>query len=1118
MPTIYDNIEKSLTDGLNAILDVSRRADFCVGYFNLRGWKEVCDNVDKLPGDSVLETNSAVHRYCRLLVGMQKLPIDVLREHFNHREEGLDQAEVVRIKKSLARDFKDQLTIGLPTTEDEKYLRRLSQQLKDKKLIVKLFLKHQLHAKLYLIFRHDVETPKIGYLGSSNLTLSGLAKQGELNVNVVEQDASAKLEKWFNDRWKDRWCLDITDELAAIIDQSWASESLLPPYHIYLKIAYHLSQDARTGLSAYSIPPVFERELLPFQQVAVKMATSALKKRGGVLIGDVVGLGKTITASAVAKVLEMEGFASTLIICPKNLERMWQSYCDKYDLKAGILPVSQVINKLPDAKRYKLVIIDESHNLRNRLGRRYQVVREYIRRNESQVLLLSATPYNKSYLDLANQFGLFLSEDTDLSISPEQYIRDVGGPQRFAALHGDVPIRSLKAFEQSAFPEDWHELMRLYTVRRTRSFIKTRYGLTDPANGRVYLAFADGRRSYFPDRVPKAVQFPFDPKNPTDQYARLYAADVVMLINGLALPRYGLANYKVTIPPFALTNEEEGVIRNLSRAGRRLMGFSRTNLFKRLESSGHAFLLSLARHVLRNFVFVHAIENDLPLPIGKRVVNELDDFLEDEDLDDDSDEQTTLIFDEEIYRQRAATLYQLFESDTYRKKFDWIRSRIFSETLVKHLTADARQLLKILNQSRDWKPTDDRKLNALFDLCTKTHPTEKILVFTQFADTAFYLADELKRRGMTDVMEVTGQSENPTELAHRFSPKSNERKDLAGTPRELRVLISSDVLSEGQNLQDGHVIVNFDLPWAIIRLIQRAGRVDRIGQQSDRILCYSFLPEEGIEQIINLRGRLRQRIQENAEVVGSDEVFFDGDPTGALHDLYAERAGVLDDEESDTEIDLASYAYQIWKDALDANPALNRIIPDLPNVVHSTKAVGTAAPGAIVYTRTAQENDVLTYLDTQGNVVTQAQHRILKLAECQPDTPALPRQANHYELVEKSLELAQATDLSTAGTLGKKTGVRYRTYVQLDRYFNEYQNTLFVNDALKRAIDDIYKFPLQEFARETINRQLRQGITDPDLVNLVVSLREEGKLCLSDDETDTRKDPYIVCSLGLANF
>src|SRR5204863_2671888 len=145
---------------------------------------------------------------------------------------------------------------------------------------------------------------------------------------------------------------------------------------------------------------------------------------------------------------------------------------------------------------------------------------------------------------------------------------------------------------------------------------------------------------------------------------------------------------------------------------------------------------------------------------------------------------------------------------------------------------------------------------------------------------------------------------------------------------EIRVLLATDVLSEGQNLQDGSVIVNYDLPWAIIRLVQRAGRVDRIGQKSEQILCYSFLPAEGVERIIRLRARVRQRLQENAEVVGTDEAFFEDDRNDqSIRDLFTEKAGILDGD-ADTEVDLGSQAYQIWKNAIDRDPSLQKTITE----------------------------------------------------------------------------------------------------------------------------------------------------------------------------------------------
>lgn len=170
---------------------------------------------------------------------------------------------------------------------------------------------------------------------------------------------------------------------------------------------------------------------------------------------------------------------------------------------------------------------------------------------------------------------------------------------------------------------------------------------------------------------------------------------------------------------------------------------------------------------------------------------------------------------------------------------------------------------------------------------------------------------------------------------YRFSPISN--KKAIPSEKELRVLIATDVLSEGQNLQDGFIIVNYDLPWTIIRLIQRAGRVDRIGQRSDKILCYSFLPAEGIERIIRLRAKVRARLHANSEVVGTDESFFDDDRHNkAVTDLYHEKAGLLDGED-DSEVDLVSYAYQIRQDAITANPALKKTIENMPNVVYTAK-------------------------------------------------------------------------------------------------------------------------------------------------------------------------------------
>jgi len=1129
MPRIFDNIDQKLLDALRNTLKTAQRADFCVGYFNLRGWHAIDSLMENWRGDE--------NGRCRLLIGMQEKPEDELRQLFSLTgAQEIDQSTIVRLRKQMAQEFRQQLLVGAPSNEDEEGLRRLSRDLRSGKLAVKLFLRHKLHAKLYLLHQPDnYNMPIVGFLGSSNLTFAGLSGQGELNVDVVDSDACQKLEQWFNDRWEDRWCLDISQELADIIDESWAREEMLLPYYIYLKMAYHLSEEARTGLLEFRIPRDFKDRLFEYHVAAVKIAAHHLNRRGGVLIGDVVGLGKTLMATTMARIMQDDYGTETLVLCPKNLVAMWRDYLHDYHLVGEVHSVSNVQHELPDLRRFRVVIIDESHNLRNREGKRYRMIKEYIEKNESKCILLSATPYNKAYLDLSAQLRLFLSDEQskDLGIRPERMISKLG-ESTFTGLY-QCPVRSLTAFEKSEYADDWRDLMRLYLVRRTRSFIQENYARTDPETGRKYLLFPDGRRSYFPVRVPHTVKFAITDEHASDPYALLYSDSVVEAINGLNLPRYGLATYIATRPKERPTPGEASQLASLSKAGKRLMGFCRTNLFKRLESGGPAFLQSIERHVLRNYIFLHAIEHNQELPIGTQDAELLDPGVSDEDenallpdaTDDGDGSETTALTSmmitsplrsEDEYRRRAAQVYQQYAGQ-YRRRFKWLRPALFNADLKKGLLSDARALLSVLNWCGTWDAARDAKLAALVDLLTRQHPKEKILVFTQFADTVYYLTKQLKERDITALEGVTGDSDDPTALAWRFSPVSNEKREYIKPTDELRILVATDVLSEGQNLQDAAIVVNYDLPWAIIRLIQRAGRVDRIGQQSDTITCYSFLPAEGVERIIRLRERVRVRLQQNAEVVGTDEAFFEDETnTQSLVDLYNEKAGILDGE-ADTEVDLASQAYQIWKNAIDANPKLKGIIERLPNVVFSTRAhrsTATAPEGVLVYMRTSDGNDALAWVNRKGESVTQSQLAILRAAACTIEEKSIQRPPEQHELVKLGVEhIVEEQAQSSGGQLGSPSGARRRTYERLKKYAESLTGMLFPpSQELLSAIDDIYRYPLRETARDTLNRQMRSGITDEHLAQLVVDLRAEDRLCIVQERSD-QQEPQIICSLGL---
>ena len=1105
MPTIFDNIDENLLDGLKDALRVAERSDFCVGYFNLRGWERITKEVDELPGQEGIPP-------CRLIVGMSTdVDRSVRRYYGNDNAESTNEV-VANRKTEFALSLARQLTYGTPTTKDEKGLQQLAKQLKSGKLQVKFFGDYPLHAKLYLAHRDDKINPIIGYVGSSNLTLAGLEKQGELNVDVLDKDAAEKLANWFEARWADKWCLDITEKLADIIESSWAGGPI-EPYHIYIKTAYELSQEAIEGAIEFKVPGDFERVMLDFQKQAVSLTAERLNRHRGVILGDVVGLGKTLVASAVAKTFQDDYGDSVLVICPPKLEEMWNDYLHKYTIAGDTLSLGKT-HRLSSLRRYRLIVIDESHNLRNRFSKRYAHIHDYIRDNDSRVILLTATPYNKQFTDIGDQLRLFVEADADLGIRPEGYIQSLNGIDAFKQKHTNSLATSLAAFEHSESADDWRELMRMYMVRRTRSHIIDNYAEYDEDRQQHYLRFDNGERFYFPRRTPKCAKFSLGEADGKDQYALLYSESVVETISTLKLPRYGIGKYllnkyQADSLPDELDGEKQQIIKNLSRAGNQLIGFAKSGLFKRLESSGHAFLLSIKRHILRNAVFLSALEQDGAFPIGDIFSSLVDESVEESEpdiLDEEKLEQDTI----EHFLVAGRSVYAKLSSleGNLHSKFDWIETALFEESLRDALLSDCEALLKILDMVPQWDADTDRKLEELARMCKEEHRHDKLLIFTQFKDTADYLHRELKKQKVDGLAMVFGGMDDISDYVKRFSPTSNDEQ--AGRLNELRVLITTDTLSEGQNLQDAHIVVNFDLPWAIIRLIQRVGRVDRIGQKAKEILCYCFLPETGINKVIKLRERLDQRMKEAAEVVGTDEKFFEDDVIN-LEQVYDETISL---EEQEDETDLISRAYDIWRQAIKNNPELKNKIQALPHVVYSAKRADDQEDGAIAYIKTNNNQHLLLQLNSTGEVVSQSQSKILDYLACEPDEPRVQPAENHHELVEAAVKHVKEGQSDPVGQLGGTKNVRYKVYKRLKLIQERKGIALFESPELKVATQQVYNYPLKETARDRLARQLRTNIPDDDLVRMVEHLYGEGALCAIPKEGEPIES-HIICSMGL---
>ncbi len=262
-----------------------------------------------------------------------------------------------------------------------------------------------------------------------------------------------------------------------------------------------------------------------------------------------------------------------------------------------------------------------------------------------------------------------------------------------------------------------------------------------------------------------------------------------------------------------------------------------------------------------------------------------------------------------------------------------------------------------------------------------------------------------------------------------------------------------------------------------------------------------------------------KRLHESAEVVGTDEIFFDDDQDDqVVRDLYTEKAGVLDGEEDD-EVDLASYAFEIWKKAIEKQPELANIIPALPPVVYSSRSHRSKKDqpaGVLVYMKGNADNDSLTWVDQDGNIVSQSQLAILRAARCYPDTPALIRSVNHHDLVQNGVKNLVEQHRNSGGQLGPKSKPRYKIYNRLKRLMGNRESTVFEIPSLNSAIDEVYKYPLTEIATEAIMRQLKAEASDEELARLVLELWEERRLCIKQSQGQLT-DPLIVCSMGLKN-
>lgn len=748
-----------------------------------------------------------------------------------------------------------------------------------------------LHGKLYHI---DDGKREHALLGSSNFTRSGLGLANTSNIElnlIVDSDRDrTDLKHWFDQLWHDdKLVVDVKAEVLRYLEQLYANHA---PEFIYFKTLYHVFErflsDQQADAALFEQTEIVDTDiwkaLFDFQKDGVKGAIHKINAHNGCILADSVGLGKTYSALAVIKYYELRNHR-VLVLCPKKLRDNWTVYLAQNnselnpflkdrlaytvlshtDLSRESGKVDGVDLATLNWGNFDLVVIDESHNFRNNTKGKYDEDGNLIRKSryerlmediiqagvKTKVLLLSATPVNNDLKDLRNQI-YFVTEGRDTAFAQDFGIHSIKDTlniaqkifMEWAKRSGDKDAREL----MERLPAGFFTLLDEITIARSRKHIQKYYRASMAQIGQ------------FPQRQkPQSVFSEIDLKGHFSSYDNLNDE----------ISKYQLSIYK---PSLYVQEEfkqlyEKGNVRNFSQERREgfLIDMMKVNFLKRLESSVFSFGITMERTVAK-------IE---------RLENKLQDFLQQQSTAATSDIQTDLLLEAEN-EDEDEDLAQALEVGG-KLKYQIAHLRV--SDWLKDLARDKQQLSLLADNAKAVDASCDAKLAELkkrmADKVRHPHtnnlgqPNQKIIVFCAFADTANYLYDALQNwvrqelnlhialvSGGTRPNRSTFGKADFAQILTNFAPRAKKREKMPSMPQddEIDILIATDCISEGQNLQDCDYLINYDIHWNPVRIIQRFGRIDRIGSLNKTIQLVNFWPTPDLNKYINLKNRVEARM------------------------------------------------------------------------------------------------------------------------------------------------------------------------------------------------------------------------------------------------------------------
>ena len=796
--------------------------------------------------------------------------------------------------KVNTRDFKiedDKLTIPLESRLTQKKIaKECAEWIKDKTEIRSMVKSNFLHGKLYHV-KQDNNGIEKAIAGSSNFTVNGLGLGGnkniELNLIIDSDSGRQELKNWFDSIWNDETGLveDVKDEVLKYLEQLYVENE---PEFIYFKTLYHIFQDylneQKQGGLLDEKTGFYDSEvwnmLYNFQKDGVKGAINKILKHNGCIIADSVGLGKTFEALAVIKYFELLN-ARVLVVCPKKLRGNWTIYQasqnhslnpfnkDRFNYtllyhtdmgrESGRSDANGINLENFNWGAYDLVVIDESHNFRGnpvervkddgkfKMNRAKWLMEKVVKSGvKTKVLMLSATPVNNTLRDLRNQIA-FITEGREDALFGTCKIKHIGNTLKNAQTNFTNwadPKKKSKSLKQllEKLDSSFFKLLDELTIARSRKHIVKFYQMEAIGN--------------FPEREkPHSVYPDIDLKDLFPSYDKINKQILEYRLSVFNPSAYVKPDRQEIYEAMAV-----GQVINFKQADREnfLIGMMKVNFLKRLESSIESFEISLERTIEK-------IEN-----LEQKIKRFLDSNaqIQEETLE-------SFIPSEEEIEENAEEL----DGWQVGKKLKFDMADLELQKWLKDLKNDKDALIGLLNSAKDVDPTRDAKLKELQEIIKnkinkpKNENNKKVIIFTAFADTAQYLYKNMKEWIKTNLKlhsalicgsytQTSFGKNDYDSILMNFSPisKNRDKMNSSSIKGEIDILIATDCISEGQNLQDCDFLVNYDIHWNPVRIIQRFGRIDRLGSRNKTIQLVNFWPTKDLDSYINLKQRVEARM------------------------------------------------------------------------------------------------------------------------------------------------------------------------------------------------------------------------------------------------------------------